>query len=237
MRTLLLIALVFINLSLSAQFDDYVDESHVAVEKNSGPKFVFKTNPLAILSGEIPIFASEYRAVVEYVADYKSSFTGGVSLYTMSPILKAVLDQDSSFVNSGFTAQNFALLGFRLQLGYRIYPMAMVNKSAIDGTFPPEGFFLFGLVSYSDARFFLRNNRGDQIQFSHLNITANAGYQFVFEELFTLDLYLGTGYKNNQIIEVSRTNRRALSGSITEDTFIYDSNLKINFGINFGIVF
>ena len=237
MRLLLLSSLLICSFSLSAQFEEYVEESHEPNKQNSGPKFVFKTNPLAVLSGEIPIFASEYRGVIEYVADYKSSYTGGVSLYTMSPFLKSSLEQDSSFQNAGVTAQDFALLGFRLQLGYRLYPLAMVNKNAIDGTFPPKGLFLFGLVSYSDARLFQRANRSDQIQFSHLNITANAGYQFVFDELFTLDLYLGAGYKNNQIIEVSRTNRKVINDDMINDLFIYDSNLKINLGINIGIIF
>ena len=226
-----------LSFTLSAQFEDHAEESHADEKKETGPKFIFKTNPLSVLSGEIPIITSEYRGILEYVADYKSSYTAGISVYTMGPILKTALGQDSAFTGAGFTAQDFALLGFRAQLGYRFYPLGMANKGAIGSTLPPKGVFLFGLVSYSDARLFLRSNSSNQIQFSHFNATANVGYQFVIEKLITFEIYLGTGYKNNQIIEVSRTNRQAIGNQLAPDSFIYDSNLKVNFGFNFGIIF
>lgn len=219
-----------------AQFDDYVEENPIEQVKQ-GPTFVFKTNPLSVISGEIPFFTSEYRALLEYIPDYKSSYSGGVSLFTMGPILKAALNQDTAFQNANFTAKDFALLGYRIQLGYRLYPIGMINKSVIDGTFPPKGLFLFGLVSYSDARLFLRSNRGNQIQFSHFSLSGNVGYQFVFDDVFTLDLYFGAGYKNNQVNEVSRTNTRVITNQFGDDLFIYNNHLKVNFGVNLGFVF
>lgn len=236
MKGLVLFPLILIGFSLSAQFEDYVEESYEINKVKSGPKFIFKTNPLSLISGEIPLLTSEYRGLLEYVPDYKSSYTAGISFYTMGPILKAAFEQDSSMKGSGFTVQDFALLGYRAQLGYRIYPQGMGSKNAIDGTFPPKGFFLFGLVSYSDARLFLRSNRSNQIQFSHFNITANTGYQFVIDDVFTIEVYLGAGYKKNQINEISRTNSRSISNQLGEESFIYDNNLKINFGFNFGII-
>ena len=63
------------------------------------------------------------------------------------------------------------------------------------------------------------------------------GYQFVLDKKITFEIYTGAGYKKNQIIEVSPTNRKALGNQIGENSFIYDSNLRINFGFNFGIIF
>ncbi len=233
--------IIILSLSLPAfcfgQFEEeYVEERQYNIEK-PGPKFVLKTNPLAILSGEIPIVTSEYRILLEYVPDYKQSYTGGVSLFTMSPILRSVINSDSSLKNIGLNSTDFSLLGYRIQGGYRLYPLGLINKSATEGTFPPKGLYLFGLISYSDARFFQNGNSSTQIQFSHASATLNIGYQFIIDADFSLDLYFGSGYKNNQILEVSRSGRNVISQDLIGDTFIYNSNIKINFGINFGIVF
>ncbi len=233
-----MLCLGFFHLSALAQFEDaeYVKEE-AGIPDKPGPKFVIKTNPLAIISGEIPLFTSEYRLLGEYIPDYRQSYNAGISLFTMGPILRAALNQDSVFATSGFTSRDFAVLGYRIQAGYRFYPLYMLKWSYLSEFVPPEGFYLYGLVSHSDARFFLRSDPNTQIQFAHTSITLNLGYQLLVEDDITLDFYVGSGYKSNQVLERSAAGSSVITSAFDESTFIYNSNVKINFGIHIGYVF
>lgn len=224
-------------LQTHAQFDeDYVQEQPKPVVGGK-PQFLLKTNPLAIISGEIPVFTSEYRLLGEYIPDNKQSYNFGVSLFTMGPLLRQALDNDSSLAGSNISSTDFRVLGYRLQAGYRFYPFYLLKKTYLSEIEVPEGFYVYGLVSHSDARFYIRNNRTNQIQFSHTSVTLNLGYQLLIVDDIFFDVYAGAGYKNNQVVEISPGSSNVVTREFADIGFIYGTNLKINLGLHIGYRF
>ena len=82
---------------------------------------VLKTNPLAMLMGDIPYVSTEYRLLGEFVTGPKTSIAAGVSYLGMSPWLRAIIENSSNGSGTTLNSWDFAFNGFRLQLGARRY--------------------------------------------------------------------------------------------------------------------
>ena len=203
------------------------------------PKSVLSTNPMSmLLSSEIAFFTSEYRLVGEFVTGQKSSLLLGLSYMGMGPILAAAINQDTSMKQGGYNSQNFTMTGFRLQLGYRFYflkkGIGPNHESYNPATF---GFYIFPRLSYSKAEFYLTSQKSDRLRIQFYNASLNTGYQFLVGKHLVFDVFVGAGYKNNQILEINGSSTSQMNDPEIEESFLFGSPLKINIGSAIGIAF
>lgn len=229
---------LLVSLNLHAQNENefgYVDKAFIKeVAKFNTRKLIIKVNPLAIISGNIPLYSSEFRLVGELVSGPKTSLILGVSYLGMGPLLRSLLD--SIGAPTGQSSWDFGFNGFRIQAGFRYY----LKKPRLKITDPkfkpaPRGFYIFPLISYSTAKFYLKSDKDNFDRFTHLSVTMNVGVQFLLGDKMTLDPYWGIGYKKNTITDPGGTSR--LSSADLQGDFIYGTNIKLNFGLNLGVRF
>lgn len=201
------------------------------------PNIILRSNPMALLlTSEIPILTSEWKVESEFSVGPKSGLVLGASYLSMGPVLRTVIDQDTSLAHSGYTSNSFAMIGYRVQFGYRYYPKRKKPNEA--GYKPaPFGFYLYPRFSYANSILFLRQNRTDQIRIQFMNVTLNSGYQFLIANFVALDIYFGLGYKKNELFEQNRTNTKKITDQELQDLFIIGSPIKINLGTSIGIAF
>lgn len=231
----------FLTASLIAQDDNefgYVDSSFIKKAENfNSRKLILKTNPLAIISGDIPVFSSEFRLVAEIVTSPKTGVVVGASYLGMGILLRSSYDQDSTFTNQGLSSWDIGFNGFRVQAGFKYY-LKNPRISITDPSFKPApgGFYIFPLASYSRAKYYEKVNKDDYYRLTHWSVTLNFGIQFLMGERITLDPYWGVGFKKNTITDPSGTTPANLVNDLN-DTFIYGNNIKLNMGINLGVRF
>lgn len=228
------------SLTIHAQNDNefgYVDTAFAKkAEKFNTRKFIIKTNPIAILSGDIPFFSSEFRLVGEFVTGPKTGLVLGASYLGMGLILRSAIEQDSSGTPTGESSWDYGFNGYRVQAGFRYYvknPRLKITDPKFNPA--PRGFYLFPLISYSSAKFYQKSDPDDYIQFIHLNVTMNVGVQFLLGDRMTLDPYIGVGYKKNTVTDRNRTS--ILDTTELDESFIYGTNIKLNLGLNLGVRF
>ncbi|UTW62041.1 hypothetical protein KFE98_18825 [bacterium SCSIO 12741] len=241
LTTISVIAFLLFAGSLCAQQDSefgyYVDSNVVRqAEKFRKGNIIIKTNPLAIVSGEIPLYSAEFRLLGEYVTGPRTGVVLGASYLGMGLILRSALDADS--INTGYSSWDYGFNGFRLQGGFRYY----IKKPGVRLTDPdfkpaPGGFYVMGLVSYSNAKYYLKQYPNEYYRFNFISYTLNVGVQFLLGDKLVLDPYWGLGYKQNQVFEVINQSSRRINDPDLQDDFIFGSNLKINIGINMGFRF
>lgn len=99
----------------------------------------------------------------------------------------------------------------------------------------PRGIYIFPLVSYSQAKLYEKVDKSVYDLFKHYSITMNFGIQFTMGKRVTLDQYVGVGYKQNTVTNQDGGIPNFVD--VSEEQFIYGSNIKLNFGLNFGIRF
>jgi len=216
----------------------YVDSSFIKkASKFNTKKVILKTNPLAILSGDIPIFSSEFRLVGEFVTSPKTSVVLGASYLGMGLLLRAAYDNDTNFTSQGLSSWDIGFNGFRIQGGFKYYlKNPRISISDPDFKPAPGGFYIYPMASYSTAKYYEKVNKDDYFRFTHWSVTMNIGVQFLMGERITLDPYLGVGYKKNTITDSSGLTPADLVEEM-KDSFIYGANLKLNLGLNMGIRF
>lgn len=239
-HTILFLFALLCTHAVYAQFEDIKPENSTDYINYEQPKHTFniKSNPFSVISGDIPVFSAEYRLIAEYIPNRKTSISFGLSYLGLGPLIRAIASLDSTFQSNGNSPTDLKFRGVRVQTGYRLYLNSLLTKTATSKTeIPPEGVFVYGLFSYSRAKFFDRKFPQYYADFILLSATLNVGYQFLLTDQITFELYFGGGYKNNQIFEVSPTNRRRINEDWIKNNFIYGNNTKINFGFNFGVAF
>lgn len=184
--------------------------------------YIIKTNPLPVFWGPIP-FTSELRVLQEIpVALFQSSQVGfsyiGKSLFL-------TMAENSIRQNN---EPRIKVTGFRIQYAHRFYYRR--------NNYAPEGAYIGPLVSYSAARFGTRYSRqfDHYVQASHFNANMMLGYQAVGDGGFSVDAFIGVGYKKNTW-EYHQSNR-SVPISFDEIPY-YSSNFKFSLGFNLGMAF
>jgi len=185
---------------------------------------VLKTNPYTPFWGPIP-FTAEYRLLIESMTAPNQSLQIGFSYLDKSWLL--MMMEDSLF-QTGQPKLYFK--GYRLQGSYRFYISPKTNGV--------KGFYAGPLVSLAVADISYRQRRipTNYIRVRHFNANMIAGYQWIINDLFAVDVFCGLGYKSNRWFEHSSPfNYKILNTD--EFGIIYNSPLKIVCGFNVGVVF
>jgi hypothetical protein len=232
--------LVLIAISLHAQQESefgYVDSAFAQkVAKFEGRKIILKTNPAAILSGDIPLLTGEFRILGEWVTGPKTSVVAGVSYLGMGLLYRNFIDNDTTSTASGISSWDYGVNGFRVQAGFKYYlKNPRIPITSPDFNPAPQGIYLQPLFSYSTAKYYIKARPDDYYQFTHWSVTANVGIQFLVGERITMDPFFGLGYKQHKIDNFGST--APISQTDLDGSFIYDTNLKINLGFNLGVRF
>lgn len=229
----LLLSLGAINTNAQENEWGYVDSSLVEkAEKFNDRKLIIKTNPLAIISGDVPILSSEFRVLSEWVTGPKASVVVGASYLGFGLIMRQAIDGDST---STISSWDYKYNGFRVQGGFKYY-LKNPNIRITDPDFnpAPQGVYLMPLVSYSKSKLSLRNGSNENYQFVMFSVTANVGIQFLLGKRITMDPYIGLGYKDNQVFYDPGNGTSQITNDTPTEGFIFASPLKINMGFNLG---
>jgi hypothetical protein len=179
---------------------------------------IYKTNPFAIFWGSIP-FTSEYRLMEEFRINLNQTFTIGASYLGMSPIVALAVN-----ANRGNGQPKRIIQGFRFQAAYKYYP----EKEY----FPPEGYYVGTMVSYSSAIFTYQQANVFQyyLKMRYFNLTFIAGRQYFFGNC-ALDIFIGMGYKNNTYEEYFLNNYKYFD---PKDFPLLNTHFKFVAGMNIG---
>ena len=183
---------------------------------------VLKTNPLSILWGSIPL-TSEYMAVYEFVTAPQQSSQIGLSYISKSPVLRAFQD----------TIPDLKLLtanGIRMQLSHRFYLLNRYN-------FAPAGLYFAPHVSYGTVKVSTKHfsSRDVYLRITHFNINLLSGWQWVYHNNYTLDVFLGLGYKDN--IWEEHDSQSTISLDNDDVGGWYSGKVKFTIGFHVGIAF
>lgn len=215
---------------------DTIDLSKVYPVKHS---WVIKTNPGAVLWGQIPLTA-EYRAAVETVTGVNQSAQLDLSYLRKSPIVTALEDSINSTSNYDL---RLLIRGFRIQSQYRFYLNGLFDGMLGGESFAitaPNGFYIAPHFSYAQARITTRNaiRYDTYTNISHLNFNLLSGFQIVWNSI-SMEAFVGLGWKQNRWVESDQGTKRVLSRDELSDRFfpLYASPVKLSGGFNFGIAF
>ena len=183
---------------------------------------VLKTNPLSVLWGSIPL-TSEYMVVYEFVTAPQQSSQIGLSYISKSPVLKAFED----------TIPDLKLLtanGVRIQLSHRIYLLGSYD-------FAPRGWYIAPQVSYATVKVSTKHfsSRDVYLRITHFNVNLLSGWQWVYSNNYTLDLFTGLGYKDN--IWEEHDPQTTISLDNDDVGGWYSGNVKFSIGFHLGIAF
>ncbi|MBL4658600.1 MAG: hypothetical protein JKX73_11405 [Flavobacteriales bacterium] len=183
---------------------------------------VFKTNPLSMLWGSIPLTA-EFVALYEFVSAPQQSSQVGISYISKSPILKVFED----------TIQDLKLLtinGVRLQLSHRLYFLSQYD-------FAPRGLYFAPQISYATVKVSTKHysSRDVYIRVTQFNANMLIGWQWINGGDYTIDVFTGLGYKDN----IWEGHDSQTTIRIDNDEFggYYSSNFKFSIGFHLGIAF
>lgn len=191
---------------------------------------VFKTNPLALIIGQI-IYTGELRLGYEYMLTPKQSIQVAASYNFLNVFVKSTFDSLNVTVNN-----QIGTWGYRLQLSYRYYLYSTQD-------FKPEGFFVSPHVSINRFRLYERGNYSQYFsEDNFFNVNLLVGYQQILWDRITGEIVLGIGYRNNFIKErlgagaPLRTYKPQRTAVSTVDQIYYNA-FKPTFKIEFGITF
>lgn len=191
---------------------------------------IFKTNPLHYFIGPLLLF-SEYRLMYERQANKNQSIEFGVSFLSKCPLFNESLD-------SSVTPTEILVYGYRAQIGYRfylnkfLYQVGLSNKNK-----GVTGLYISPHASIIDVRVTTRaaSRFNNYIRLQMLDVNLRTGIQFKVIENFYFDFFTGLGYKDNSFLLFNGNTSTPLDTEGLE--YIFNSNLKINLGFNFGLRF
>lgn len=221
---------------LAAQQFDYIDTTDLARVSKHKPlrkELIIKTNPGSILFGHFFPVASEYKIVAEAVLSNRGSLHGGLSYYSMSPWLRSLLNSDSLMKQQRLSATDFVMYGFRFQIGYRYYLKDPTEEYLPGDAIAPGGFYLMPHYSWSFIDFKYKGG-GYREVFYLQNITCNFGYQVLINDQWTLDMFVGLGYKHNRVY-TDQGGRLVVNKAYGEEVpILFKNPVKINLGFMLG---
>lgn len=150
-------------------------------------KFTVKINPLAAGGGPfwvtvVPV-TGEYKVQFEVATTAKQSVQIGASLLGPSLILN--MDELASDSESG--ASGIKTSGFRVTGAYKFFLTSDLSA--------PEGFYVGPYFSYASATIENKDNAGDHISATKMNINGIIGYQMISSGGFVMDIFTGLGYR------------------------------------------
>jgi hypothetical protein len=162
-------------------------------------------------------------AVYEFVTAPQQSSQIGLSYISKSPVLRAFQD----------TIPDLKLLtanGIRMQLSHRFYLLNRYN-------FAPVGLYVAPHVSYGTVKVSTKHfsSRDVYLRITHFNINLLSGWQWVYHNNYTLDVFLGLGYKDN--IWEEHDSQSTISLDNDDVGGWYSGNVKFTIGFHVGIAF
>ncbi len=185
---------------------------------------IVKFNPIPILWGPL-LYTGEYRILSEFTTAKRQSTQIGVGYLGKGAFFK--LFEDSL----GLTGQTITVRGFRVQASHRFFP----SKKR----YSPQGFYVSPHVSYAYAKvipgpasFASTYYLGE----SNFNINLLVGVQFFIARTVSVDFFAGLGYKNLKFWDQYGNKPRQYVDPFDGQRSLYNSHLKVNLGLNFGIV-
>jgi len=232
-------AVVLFSVFLSQSFaqDTLVYPDTMRYKKRDLPRTrnnVIKTNPLALIMGNIPIYTSEARLVNETTVSLYQSVFFGASYLFKSPLFTA-LEQDTAINPDGI---KHTVSGFRVQAGYKFYINGwMEHKRKNLKGLAPKGLYMGPHISYATCKISTAFYKSKDIYYriSFFNVNLQAGYQLIAGR-FALDAFTGVGYMNNTVV-YHDSNKANYPVDTSNDGYFYNSNIKIVLGVNLGLAY
>jgi hypothetical protein len=184
--------------------------------------YIIKTNPLPIIWGSVP-FTSEFRVLQEIPVALFQSSQIGFSYIGKSVVL--AMQENAIRQNN---EPRIKVRGFRIQYAHRFYYKR--------NSYAPEGAYIGPLISYTTAKFGTRYSQqfDHYVRAEHFNTNMMLGYQAVSDDGFTLDAFIGAGYKKNTWQYHRSHNTTVIDLS---DIPYYSSSFKFSCGFNIGFAF
>jgi hypothetical protein len=185
---------------------------------------IIKFNPIPILWGPL-LYSGEYRLLSEFTTAKKQSTQIGIGYLGKGAFFKLFED---SF---GITGRKITVRGFRIQASHRFFPS---KKS-----YSPQGFYISPHVSYAYARVIPGKASFASIYYlgeSNFNLNLLVGIQFFIARTVSVDFFGGIGYKKLKFWDQFANTPRRYVDPFDGQRSLYNSNLKLNLGLNFGIV-
>ena len=185
---------------------------------------IIKFNPIPILWGTL-VYTGEYRLLTEFTTAKRQSTQLGIGYLGKGLIYKAV--EDSFGI---FGSQKAKISGFRIQASHRFFPSRK--------NYSPQGFYISPHISYAFAKLSTPNFRANNyyIGESNFNINLLVGIQLFIARTVSVDFFGGLGYKKIKFWEQYEDRPRVYFDPFDGKKSLYNSNLKLNLGLNFGIV-
>jgi len=183
---------------------------------------VLKTNPLSILWGTIPLSA-EYMVLYEFVSAPQQASQIGISYISKSPIL-------SAFEDSIQDLKQLTINGVRIQLSHRFYILNFYD-------YAPRGLYIGPQLSYATAKLSTKfyNSRDVYLRITQFNANLLVGWQWIFRNDYTIDVFGGLGYKDN--IWEEHDSQSTIVVDTDELGDWYSGPVKISIGFHLGIAF
>ena len=172
--------------------------------------------------GSIPL-TSEFMAVYEFVSSPQQASQVGLSYIGKSPVLRLLKDSIPEI--NELTAN-----GVRFQLSHRFYIIKSYD-------YAPHGFYLSPHISYATVKISTKqlNSIDQYIRVTHFSLSALAGWQWIYSNDLTFDIFCGVGYKDNFWEE--HDSQKTLSLNTDDNGDWYNGPVKLTFGILAGIAF
>jgi hypothetical protein len=194
---------------------------------------VIKSNPVAVLMGQIP-FTGEYRAMYEYTKSPSQSSMIGVS-YLGKGILIRMIEMDTNFTNRNI---KLVVRGVRLQAAHRFYLTGIGKFFSKDYEYAPLGFYISPHISYASAIISSKflSTYDIFIRATYFNVSLLSGLQMELFDGFVIDAFTGLGYKKNTLYEHYSPGQSRPSKD-ADDIPFFNSNIKFSLGFNVGYAF
>ena len=184
---------------------------------------IIKFNPIPILWGPL-YYTGEYRLLTEFTTSRHQSTQIGVGYLGKGAIFKLLED------SMGFAGQSVRVKGFRVQAQHKFY---LARKR-----YSPQGFYLSPHVSYAYAKISqgkLTSTNQYYIGESNFNINLLVGVQLFIARTVAVDFFGGFGYKELKFWDQYPNMPRHYFNPF-DGPSLMNSHLKVNLGLNFGIV-
>ncbi|GAB5539610.1 MAG: hypothetical protein Salg2KO_17130 [Salibacteraceae bacterium] len=205
-----------------------------AIELDKPSKTVFlKLNPLALLSGTIPVYSGELRGVAEIVASERATYSFGGSFLYKSPIFEPLLSGPLAVGGN-----NDRLWGYRFQTEFRYYYLKFTNKKKLSKILIPSGLYASLHGSYASAVYRDRDNPFPYYEFLQVDANVLVGMQVMISDAVGLDMFTGLGYKNYAITRKIGSNSRLIDPVVAGffEPYYWPIKFKLGTALVFGLL-
>jgi len=220
--------ILFVIISISQLFaqkitnKDFGDPAIISQKYNKLVKF----QPGKFFYGSLPL-VGEYGFALERKIDMKFSMQGEAAYLGNGLLYLVVYNNDTSMKSAN--EPRMTMNGFRVQGSLRYY---FTKKAA------PEGLFIAPHFSYATCKYSTTalKNKGQYIQATHIDYSLIAGWQHVYNDKISFEIFFGATYRNKTWVDKSLNGTKVLNTDDIKGMYLFQSNIRPKFGMTLGFV-